>query len=142
MVPMLWESFILTLCHKVLREEKAPIGILMGHDHGKSQIEVHLLCESKQSVQSAGCKALDIAMACFTTPSMHQAKHLKSKGMSFSILEFPKTHINIINSPTISKYTHPTSDFWSVFCEFYLLEYDLGKILLWHYSPFTFCFLV
>lgn len=61
-------------------------GIFTGHGHSKSQIEVHLLCESKQSGQSTGCKALNRAMGYFTTTGIHLAKHLKSIGMSLTIL--------------------------------------------------------
>ena len=93
--------------------------IFTGHGHSKSQIEVHLLCESKHSGRSTGCKALNRAMGCFTTTGIHLAKHLKSIGMSLTISQFPKTHINIINSPHISMNTHATSDFCAVFCEFY-----------------------
>lgn len=46
-------------------------GIFMEHDHSKSQIEVHLLCESKQSGQSTVCKALNRAMGYFKTTGIH-----------------------------------------------------------------------
>lgn len=46
-------------------------GIFMKQDHSKSHIEVHLLCESKQSGHSTGCKALNRAMGYFKITGIH-----------------------------------------------------------------------
>lgn len=60
--------------------------IFTGHSHNKSQIEVHLQYESKQSGQPTGCKELNRAMGYFTATGILLAKHLKSIGMSLTIL--------------------------------------------------------